>query len=117
PRHEAERALQATDLRDLPGRPRGDGAHPVLRRGSPLVGVRLSAPRQRLAQLPRGDRAPDATPVAGDAPQADPRQCGRALRADAASLTRPPRVPTNQGFGICGQRLMLWTRFGLTACG
>ena len=29
-RNEAERAVQAVDLRDLPGRPRGDVAHSVL---------------------------------------------------------------------------------------
>src|SRR3989442_10821215 len=81
PRNEAERALQAADLRDLPGRPRGDVAHSVLWRRPPAVGVGLSAPRQRLAQLPTGDRAADAAPVAGDAPQVDSRQCGRALRA------------------------------------
>src|SRR5262249_38192329 len=32
-------------------------------------------------------------------------------------LTRPPRALTNQKFSVCGQRLILWTRFGLTACG
>ncbi len=41
----------------------------------------LSASGQRLAQLTRGDRAADAAPVAGDAPQADSRQCRGALRA------------------------------------
>src|SRR5207249_1459660 len=81
PRNEAERALQAADLRDLPGRPRGDLAHSVLWRWPPAVGVGLSAPRQRLAPLARSDRAADAAPVAGDAPQADSRQCGLALRA------------------------------------
>src|SRR5207253_5915196 len=80
-RHEAERALQAADLRDVPGRPRRDVAHPVLRRGAPPVGLGLSASRQRLAQLASGDRAADAAPVAGDAPQADSRQCRGALRA------------------------------------
>jgi hypothetical protein len=42
PRHEAERALQAADLRDLPGRSRGDVAHSVLWRRPPAVGVGLS---------------------------------------------------------------------------
>src|SRR6185436_14773663 len=82
PRHEAERALQAADLRDLPGRPRGDVAHSVLWRRPPAVGVGLSPSGQRLAQLPRRDRAADAAAVTGDAPEADARQCGRALRAD-----------------------------------
>src|SRR5436309_7684461 len=81
PGNEAERALQAADLRDLPGRPRGALARSVLRRWPPAVGVGLSPPRQRLAQLPRSDRAADAAPVAGDAPQVDSRQRGRALRA------------------------------------
>src|SRR5262249_21246571 len=85
-RHEAERPLQAADLRDVPGRPRRDGAHPVLRRGSPPVGLGLSASRQRLAQLASGDRAADAPPVAGDAPQADSRQCRGALRAGIVTM-------------------------------
>src|SRR5262249_36190007 len=80
-RHEAERALQAADLRDVPGRPRRDVAHPLLRRGASLVGLGLSASRQRLAQLASGDRAADAAPVAGDAPQANSRQCRGALSA------------------------------------
>ena len=58
-RNEAERAVQAADLRDLPGRLRGDVADPVLWRGAPAVGVGLSAPGQRLAQLARRDRAAD----------------------------------------------------------
>src|SRR6266571_2969450 len=96
PRNEAERALQAADLRDLPGRPRGDVAHSVLWRRPPAVGVGLSAPRQRLAQLPTGDRAADAAPVAGDAPQADSRQCGRALRAGQRISGRDdPRTRAN----------------------
>src|SRR3989442_3425047 len=69
PRNEAERALQAADLRDPPGRPRGDLAHFVLWRWASAVGVRLSPPRQRLAPLPRNDRAADAAPAAGNAPQ------------------------------------------------
>src|SRR5437773_4847425 len=89
PRNEAERALQAADLRDLPGRPRGHLARSVLWRWPPAVGVGLSPPRQRLAPLPRSDRAADAAPVAGDAPQVDSRQCGLALRA-VRSISRGP---------------------------
>src|SRR5207245_9143456 len=59
----------------------GDLAHSVLWRWPAAGGVGLAPPRQRLARLPRSDRAADAAPVAGDAPQVDSRQCGRALRA------------------------------------
>ena len=59
-RNQAQRAVQAPDLRDVPGRLRGDVADPVLRRGAPAVGLGLSAPRQRVAELARRHRAADA---------------------------------------------------------
>src|SRR5438094_4720355 len=118
PRNEAERALQAADLRALPGRLRGDLAHSVLWRWPPAVGVGLSPPRQRLAPLPRSDRAADAAPVAGGAPQVDSRQCGRALRAGrsiSGSVNRMARendvVRSGRGLRRPGVRT-IWPRRG-----
>ena len=53
------RAVQAADLGDVPGRLRGDVADPVLRRRAPAMGVGLSAPGQRVAELAGRGRAPD----------------------------------------------------------
>ncbi len=80
-RNQAERIVQAADLRDLPGRLRGDVADAVLWRGASVVGIGLSASRQRVAEFAGRDRAADEQPDAGDAPRADPRQRRRTVRA------------------------------------
>ena len=51
--------FRTADLGDVPGRLRDDGADPVLRRGAPVMGVGLSAPGRRVAELAGRGRAPD----------------------------------------------------------
>src|SRR3954454_17011529 len=72
-RNQALRAVQAADLGDVSGRLCRNGADPILRWRAFVMGVGLSAPGQRLAELEGRDRAPDEASVAGNAPQVDPR--------------------------------------------